>query len=110
MNKKYILSKNEDIQDIIKNGKKIVTKYFIIYYRNTNISYNKFCISVSKRLGKANIRNLHKRRIKDILMKKYINKDFNNFYNYVIIIRNSILDLNYNELQEELLKTLKGVN
>lgn len=106
MNKKYIIRKSEEIQDIIKKSKKIVNKYFIIYCRKNKDNYNRYCVSVSKKIGKANVRNLYKRRIKDILMKNNIN--YSN--DYVIILRKPILDISYQEINDELLKCLKGEN
>ncbi len=103
MNKRYIIKKNEEIKKIIDKSNKIVSKYFIIYYVNNNFKYNRYCISVSKKIGKANTRNLYKRRIKDIIMKNYIN----NNKDYVIILRNSILDSNYSDLKDELIELLK---
>ena len=103
MNKRYIIKKNEEIKKIIDKSNKIVSKYFIIYYVNNDFKYNRYCISVSKKIGKANTRNLYKRRIKDIIMKNYIN----NNKDYVIILRNSILDSNYSDLKHELIKLLK---
>ena len=39
MNKKYIIRKNEEIQKILQNSKKIVNKYFVIYYSKNNSNY-----------------------------------------------------------------------
>ncbi len=106
MNKKYIIRKNEEIQKIIKKSKKIINKYFIIYYSSNSYNYNRYCISVSKKIGKAHVRNLYKRRIKDILIKNSINfsKD------YVIILRVNILTLTYAQIRDSLIKILKGEN
>lgn len=104
MNKKYIIRKNEDIEFILKNGKKIISKFFIIYYIESEFSYNMYCISVSKKLGKAHIRNLLKRRIKDILMKNKI--DLNR--KYVIILRKEILNISYNDMKDVLMHQIKG--
>lgn len=103
MNKKYIIKKNEEIQQIIGDSNKKVNKYFVIYFRKNNYNFNRYCISVSKKIGKANVRNLYKRRIKDILMKNNINfsKD------YVIILRVNILNLNYEQIQNELINIIK---
>lgn len=103
MNKKYIIKKNEEIQQIIGDSNKKVNKYFVIYFRKNNYNSNRYCISVSKKIGKANVRNLYKRRIKDILMKNNINfsKD------YVIILRVNILNLNYEQIQNELINIIK---
>lgn len=104
MNKKYIIRKNEEIQELVKKAKKIINKYFIIYYLNNDYKYNRYCISVSKKIGKANVRNLYKRRIKDILLKNNIN----NSCNYVIILRTAVLNASYNQVNDELIKVLKG--
>lgn len=104
MNKKYIIKKNEEIQKIISNSNKIVDKYFIIYYKKNSINYNRYCISVSKKIGKANVRNLLKRRMKDILMKNNID----NSNDYVIILRNGIMNLSYIDMKDIIIKLLKG--
>ena len=103
MNKKYIIRKNEEIQSIIKNGNKCISSNYIIYCIDNTINYNRYCISVSKKIGKANIRNLYKRRIKDILMKY----NLNNSKDYVIILRKGILNLNYNQMREQLINIIK---
>ena len=105
MNKKFIIRKNEEIQEIVKTSKKIVSKYFIVYYRKNDYSYNRFCVSVSKKIGKAHTRNLFKRRIKDILIKNKLN--YSN--DYVIILRNAVTDILYDKMKVELLDILKGV-
>ena len=104
MNKKYIVRKNEEIQEIIESNNKIVGKNFIIYYKDNSFNYNRFCISVSKKIGKAHTRNYYKRIMKDILSKNIINTS----YDYVIILRNGILSMNYLNIKDDILKLLKG--
>jgi ribonuclease P protein component len=104
MKKKYIIRKNEEIQEIVKTSKKLVNKYFIVYFRKNNFQYNRYCVSVSKKIGKAHTRNLFKRRIKDILMKNKLN----NSMDYVIILRNAVIGITYENMQYELLNILKG--
>ena len=104
MNKKYIIRKNEEISNIVKTGKKNTNKYYVIYYKDNDFKYNRYCISVGKKIGKANIRNLFKRRIKDILMKNSIN----NSCDYVIILKQAIIEFNYEKMKNELLSLLKG--
>lgn len=104
MNKKFIVRKNEEIQEIIKKSNKKYNKFFVLYCAKNSLEYNRFCISVGKKIGKAHTRNLYKRRIKDILMKNNI--DSSN--DYVIILRTSILGNSYQEISSELLKLLRG--
>ncbi|MBQ4263475.1 MAG: ribonuclease P protein component [Bacilli bacterium] len=103
MNKKYIIRKNEEVKDIIGLKKKIVCNYFIIYYRDNSYEYNRYCISISKKLGKAHERNLFKRRIKDILMKN----NFNCGKDCVIILREAIKSLNYRDIENALNKEMR---
>lgn len=103
MNKKYIIRKNEDVKKIINKKQKIINNYFIIYYSDNELDYNRFCISISKKIGKAHERNLIKRRIKDILMKNNINSN----KDYVIIVREAIKILNYLDIKNNLLKEIE---
>ncbi len=105
MNKKYIIRKNEEIQNVVNNSSKTVNKYFVVYYLKNNLSFNRYCISVSKKIGKANVRNLYKRRIKDILMKNKLDKS----YDCVIILRKAVLDINYDLIKKELLNILEDI-
>lgn len=104
MNKKFIVRKNEEIQEIIKRSNKKYNKFFVIYCAKNSLGYNRFCISVGKKIGKAHTRNLYKRRIKDILMKNNI--DSSN--DYVIILRTDILGNSYQKIGDELFKLLRG--
>lgn len=104
MNKKFILRKNEEIQEVIKKSKKVINKYFVVYYTKNDKDNNRYCISVSKKIGKAHTRNLYKRRIKDIISKN----NFNNSTDYVIILRTAILDISYDSMKESLISLLGG--
>ena len=65
---------------------------------------NRYGISVSKKVGKAVVRNKIKRRLKDIISKNSIK----NGYDYVIIVRKAIIELSYEDMKNELLKLIKG--
>ena len=106
MNKEYIIRKNEEIQVVVKTGRKKVSNLFIIYYIDNNEQKNKYCISVSKKLGKAHTRNKIKRRIKDILMKNRM--EFNK--KYVIIVRKEAVTSTYEEVNNKLLSMIKEIN
>ena len=103
MNKKYIISKNLEFQELIKKGKKEKTRFFVIHYKNNNYNYNRYGISVGKKIGKAVTRNKIKRQIKSILSKNKLNysKD------YVIIVRKEILSIKYFEIKKVLNNILK---
>lgn len=104
MNKEYIIRKNEEIEKIIKRAKKIYFNDIYIYKDKNDYKYNRYCISVSKKIGHAVIRNKLRRQIKDILMKYGINLG----YDYIIVLKQSFKDLSYEAKKDEILKIFKG--
>ena len=105
MNKEKILRKSEDFSTIISNQKYFKNKYFSIYYKESDKTL--YGITVPKKVGKAVIRNKLKRQLKNIISnnEKYIQSN----YNYVIIIKEPILQLNYDGIKNNLLELIKKV-
>lgn len=102
MKKINIVKKSTDFTRIIKSKTPFKNKYFIIYKENTNEDIYHFGISVSKKIGNAVVRNKLKRQIKSIIDKK----DYKKGFNCIIILRKSVLDLTYQELENNLFKAI----
>jgi ribonuclease P protein component len=100
MNKKYIVKESRVFDEVIETGKKIKNYNFIIFYKEKKDSPTKYGITVPKKVGKAHIRNNLKRRVRAII--RNYNKDYEKNYNCIIIIRNSCLNLSYQELSSSL--------
>ena len=105
MNKEKIIKKSEDFTKIISLKQSIKNKYFSIYYQASDKKL--YGITVPKKIGKAHIRNKIKRQIKNIITKNEFN--IQNNFNYVIIVKEAILELNYQNIQDELLNLFKKV-
>ena len=103
MNKKYVLKKNEDILLVIKTGIKKVFKHFIIYRKENKLTNSRFCVSVSKKIGNAVVRNKLKRQVKDIIMKNMVTKK----EDYVIILSSSFKELPFLDKKNEILKGIE---
>lgn len=105
MNKDKILRKSEDFSTIISNGQYFKNKYFSLYYKESNKTL--YGITVPKKVGKAVLRNKLKRQTKNIISnnEKYIQSN----YNYVIIIKEPALTLDYEGLTSNLLYLMKKV-
>ena len=106
MKKYQIIKKEKEFTDIINKCPYKKNNYFVIYYKKNN-EHNRFGITVPKKTGKAHIRNKIKRRIKNII-------DQNEFYvqssyDYVIIIRKRLLELNYQQIEVQLLNLMKKI-
>jgi ribonuclease P protein component len=103
MKKEKILRENQKFTEIINKNNSLKNKYYSIYYEKSET--NKYGITIPKKIAKANVRNRIKRRVKNIIVKneKFIQKN----YNYVIIVKKAILELNYSNMEEELIKLMK---
>ncbi len=106
MKKKNIIKNEKDFTKIINSCPYKKNDYYVIYYQETK-DINRYGITVPKKTGKANIRNKIKRRIKNIidLNEKNIHKP----YDYVIIIRKRIIELNYREMEQQLIPLIEKI-
>ena len=106
MKKKEILKEKRDFSKIINKNISVKNKFYSIYYEKTN-SNNLYGISVPTKTGNAVIRNKLKRQVKNIIdnNKIYIQKS----YNYVIIIRKSLLELSYKEKEKALINLFNKI-
>ena len=100
MNKKYIVKESRVFDEVIETGKKIKNYNYVIFYKEKKDSPTKYGITVPKKVGKAHIRNNLKRKIRAII--RNYNKTYEKNYNCIIIIRNSCLNLSYQELETSL--------
>ena len=60
MKKINIVKKNTEFNDIIKNGIKYSNDLFYVYIVDNSFMYNRYGISVSKKIGNAVTRNKYK--------------------------------------------------
>lgn len=104
MRKLYIVKTTRQFDDIIKTGKCYKNKYFVIYNKDNNLKYDRFGISVTKKLGNAVFRNKYKRIIRSILDK--YKKLYKNNKDYIIILRKDAIDCDYELLTNELFSLL----
>ncbi len=99
MRKLYIVKNNNEFENIIMNGNCIKNKYYIIHSLPNKLPYDRFGISVSKKLGNAVFRNKYKRKLRAIIdnyKKNYINNK-----DYIIILRKEAIKESYNILEKE---------
>ena len=92
-------------------SKKIYTPNFIIQKLESNKT-NKiphFGFTITKKIGSAVVRNKIKRRLKSIIRELLKRKDkyFNLSSNYILICKNEIVKVSYNDLENELIDNFK---
>ena len=103
MKKIHILKENREYNRIIQNNNGIKNKNFIIFIENNTNDIYKFGFSIGKKIGNAVTRNKLKRQLKNIVDKK----DYQNNFICIIMVRKSILNRTYQEIESELLEILE---
>ena len=107
MRKLYIVKNQRDFDRIIKEGRYRKNSSYVIYYEKNNLPYDRFGISVGKRIGNAVNRNKYKRKLRDIIdnyKKLYVNSQ-----DYIIILRGIAKEKEYKELENEFLQLMDNI-
>ncbi|BFT66812.1 MULTISPECIES: ribonuclease P protein component [Parvimonas] len=104
MKKEIRLRKNREFQTVYRRGKNFWNKEFTIFIRPTNKKRARFGVSITKKFGKANKRNLIKRRIKEIIRLNVC--DLGLGYEMVILPKKNTLEIDYIELEKSLLRLI----
>ncbi len=99
MKKLNRIKKNYEFQRIITAGKYVSSRKFVVYYQPAVFDYDRVGISVGKKLGDAVKRNQIKRQVR--MMVQEIN-NFDNGYDFIIIVRKGYLNKNYAENKNDL--------
>ncbi|MCG3084968.1 ribonuclease P protein component [Anoxybacillus sp. LAT_35] len=109
MKKKYRIKKNEEFQEVFKKGTSMANRQFVLYVLDKpEQPYFRIGLSVSKKIGKAVVRNRVKRYIRQVFHEERdrieIGKD------YVIIARMPVATMEYEETKKSLLHVLRRAN
>lgn len=91
------LKKNKHFTFIYRKGKKNFSKHLTLFSVPSKFKTYRFGISVSKKIGKANIRNKLKRRIKEIVRVEKLPREYQN---YIIMAREGAAELDFYELKK----------
>ena len=97
--------KNQDFQNVYRNGKSYANKYLVMYLLKNNKEEKRFGISVSKKVGNSVIRH----RVTRLIREAYrLNSEyFETGYDIVVIARSVAKDKSYQEIESALLHLAK---
>ena len=100
------LKKDSDFRKVYKHGKSFANRYLVMYILKNKSENSRIGISVSKKVGKAIIRNKVRRRIKESYR---LNIDENVKYGYdiVFIARVAIKDAEYKDVEKSMKHLVK---
>lgn len=99
MKKINIVKKNREFSNIINTGKSYKNRYYVIYFTKNREDIHRFGIAVPTKTGNAVLRNRIKRQVKSIIDN--FETKFKN-YDYIILVRKNILELDFPKKKSEL--------
>ena len=108
MKSKNKLKKRKQFNWTFKNGKSVHSKNLVIVYNKNKGKDFKVGFSVTKKVGKAVVRNKIKRRLKEIVSK--LTSNIKNYYTIILVAKPSIVDCKFVDLQSEVELILKKTN
>lgn len=106
LNKERRIRSNKDFRRIYRAGKAVPGRYFVVYKKENGVGVTRFGFSISKKFGKAVIRNKRKRVLREIC-RKHI-PGIKKGYDIIVIARKQEnQNITFKELEKDLLKTMK---
>ena len=105
MKKNFRVKREKDFKAIFKEGTSFANRKFVVYQLENQKNHFRVGLSVSKKLGNAVARNQIKRRIRHIIQnaKGSLVEDVD----FVVIARKGVENLEYAEMERNLLHVLK---
>jgi len=105
LQKDYRLTKRKAFNYIYKNGSFKSSDNLTIMYTPTKLKNLKVGFSVSRKIGKATMRNRVKRLLREAF--KAVMPQVDTKYNYIIVAKPSITDKSFEKIRAELFQVLK---
>ena len=98
------IRKDSDFRKVYKHGKSFANKYLVMYILDNKSDFNRVGFSVSKKVGKATVRNKIRRRISESF-RLNCDEHIKNGYDLVFIARVASKDAEYEDIEKSV-KTL----
>lgn len=100
MQKKEVLRGQRTFNNIYKRGKSVGDRYVVVFYKKSNLPYNRIAFLASKKVGNAVARNRARRLMKESVR---LMDDFKfNGYDLIFIARNTINNRKYADVKKSI--------
>ena len=99
------LKKNQDFQNVYRNGKSYANKYLVMYVLETNTDKNSLGISASRKVGNSVVRHRFVRLVRESY--RLHENIFNSGLDIVVVARKSAASVGYREIESALLHRSK---
>ncbi len=105
MNYTISMKYNRDFKRLYSRGKSIAAGYLVLYYQKNKLEKNVLGITVTKKLGKAVVRNRVRRLIRECYRLR--ENEMHIGYNMVLVARNRAADADFEKIGRDLSYLLK---
>ena len=105
MNPGTSIKLNSDFHRIYARGKSAVSPCVVIYCRKNRLGTNRFGFTVSKKLGKAVLRNRIRRRLREIVRLNGARTEQG--YDLILVARGRAADADYHRLEADVISCLE---
>jgi ribonuclease P protein component len=96
----YPLSRRGDFKKVFESGPKFSSKYLVVYARPNGLPFSRLGLSVSKKIGKAVVRNRIRRLLREALRKHLMEKSVR--YDFVLVARSSSVQASFADFSREM--------
>ena len=99
------IKENRDFSRLYRIGKFYSSDCLILYLKNNKLGFNRLGVTVSKKVGKAVVRNRVRRRIKESYRE--IEGRILNSYDIIVVARAKAAECDYNKIRSALIYLFK---
>jgi len=104
--KKYRIKKNEEFQKVFQGGRSTANRQFVVYVLDKpEQPYFRIGLSVSKKIGKAVVRNRVKRYIRQVILE--MKEELAAGKDYIVIARIPTAEMDYFEVKKSLIHVFR---
>lgn len=102
LTREYRLRLRRDFNRVYRRGQSIAVPAFVLYRWKNGGGVPRLGFSVSKKIGKAVVRNRIKRRFRAAVREEF--SSFDAGYDYIFVVRRAALDMDYAALRAAIVK------
>lgn len=101
------IKKSQQYNNVYQNGRRISSRCLIIFVLQNSLSFNRYGIVASKKIGNAVVRNKAKRRLKAIIGET--NSNLKQGYDIVLVCRPLISKVTYDQLKKDFFFAIRKI-
>ena len=98
---------NTQFKKLYRKGKSSVLPSVVVYAKPNGLKHNRLGITVSKKLGKAVIRNRAKRRLREVF--RLTSAQMAQGYDFVLVARGRTATCPYDKLRADFIQAVKAL-